>query len=615
MSVHFGIFKSIVDRASIPIFLVEPVTVSGKEDFVIRYVNAEWERWTGFHASTMVDIPFCCSPCCDSEWPDIIADVYTSGKNRVCSFYSDSYKRWYNIDFSLIQAGDSAEDGAESRAFGSADSMVFGCLYEVGDNSVHEKQLEVLNLKLSSLSKELDLSHESMKSHDENIASLNRELEYLSHFDAFTNLPNKKRFMHLLREQIQISSERKTMLGVMFIDIDNLKNINESEGHSAGDAVIIQMASRLQQFERNRVIPSRFGGDEFLLIIPNLETEARMINISDAILEALAQPYKIGNREMKASVSAGIALYPHDAQNAEELLKYADIAMHEVKNQGKNSTAFFHYIMQDKLLDRMNIESKLAHAMDDQVLKLYFQPQMDMHCEKIRGFEALLRWHDAGLGWISPERFIPVAEESRIIIPLGQWVLRRACTVLREWQQQFGFDGIMSVNVSPVQLKKDTFVEDLRRIIQETGIHPESLEIEITEGVLIDNIEQSIQILREIKDMGVGISLDDFGTGYASLSYLQMLPLTTLKIDKTFIANIAAENSLECEITSAIITLVTKMGLSTIAEGVETEEQLAILRSIRCDYLQGFLIGRPMPVDECIKVLEANMADAGTRLL
>ncbi|MDR1748040.1 MAG: EAL domain-containing protein [Spirochaetaceae bacterium] len=597
MLVNYSFFKRIIDTSPLPIFIAEPVSGSGKknEDFIIRYVNFEWEEWAGSLASTMVDIPFCCTPCWNGAWSDIIAEVYSTGKEGLCSFYSDMHKKWYTVYFSLI--------GAEEQER----PLIFAYLLETGDSRSHEKQLEVQNLKLRSLTEELLFSQKSLKDRNESITSLNRELEYLTYFDTFTQLPNKKQFRRLLQEQISIASETKTMLGVMFIDIDNLKNINDSMGHNTGDALILQMASRLQQFEKNRIIPSRFGGDEFFLIVADLETEARMVNISDTILEMLSQPYLIGNREMKVSVSAGVALYPHDAQTVEELLKYSDIAMHEVKNQGKNNTAFFHYIMQDKLLNRMNIESKLAHAMDDQVFKLYFQPQMDISCRKLRGFEALLRWYDNELGWISPDRFIPVAEESRIIIPLGQWVLRKACSVLRSWQKQFDFNGIMSVNVSPVQLQKDSFVEELRQIISETGIQPECLEIEITEGVLIDNIEESIQILQKIKDMGVGISLDDFGTGYASLSYLQMLSLTTLKIDKTFIANIAAKDSLECDITSAIISLVNKMGLSTIAEGVENEQQLAILRSINCNYLQGFLTGRPMSEEECINILEAAM--------
>jgi len=238
-------------------------------------------------------------------------------------------------------------------------------------------------------------------------------------------------------------------------------------------------------------------------------------------------------------------------------------------------------------------------AVQEESFRLFYQPQFDVLTRKLRGFEALIRWFDTEHGYIKPDRFIPIAEENRLIIPLGDWILRKACTTLARWQRDFGFDGIISVNVSPVQLQSSGFIDDLNMILAETGIEPQTLEIEITEGVLIHNFDESVSLLNEIKKIGVGISLDDFGTGYSSLSYLQYLPLSTLKIDKSFIANISQKTSIEYDITDAIVSLVTKQGIDTIAEGVETPEQYEIMKQMQCKTIQGYLTGKPMPEEDC----------------
>jgi EAL domain-containing protein (putative c-di-GMP-specific phosphodiesterase class I) len=250
------------------------------------------------------------------------------------------------------------------------------------------------------------------------------------------------------------------------------------------------------------------------------------------------------------------------------------------------------------------MEQRMLLALENEQFQVFFQPQFDVLTRELRGFEALVRWFDSELGYVSPERFIPMAEENRAIISLGDWIMRTACATLREWQTNFGFSGIMSVNVSPVQLRYSGFIDDLKNVIANTAIRPESLEIEVTEGVLIDNFEDSVKLLQEIKDLGIGVSLDDFGTGYSSLSYLQFLPLTTLKIDKSFIANITKEKSIEYDITDAIVSLVNKLGLDTIAEGVETDEQLEMIKKINCKTIQGFLTGRPMPKNDCDKLIK-----------
>ncbi|MBP5752057.1 MAG: EAL domain-containing protein, partial [Treponema sp.] len=305
-------------------------------------------------------------------------------------------------------------------------------------------------------------------------------------------------------------------------------------------------------------------------------------------------------------VSGGITIFPDDSRKPSDLLKFADMAMVEVKKNGKNSIYFFQKMMEEKFLKKICIENKLTKALSEDLFMLYFQPQFDVLTGKLRGFEALLRWHDDELGWIRPDQFIPLAEETQLVIPLGEWVMETAIKTLARWEKDFNFSGIISVNVSPLQFKKDDFIYNLKDKINHHGIKVEHLEIEITEGMFIDNMPDTVAKLNEIRSMGIGISLDDFGTGYSSLRYLQILPLTTLKIDKSFISNISEANGVEANITESIVSLVSKMGLDTIAEGVETDSQLDMLKKFNCHNVQGFLKGKPMPVDLCERMLNGD---------
>ena len=331
----------------------------------------------------------------------------------------------------------------------------------------------------------------------------------------------------------------------------------------------------------------------------NIDSPNEIMNMGNLTLE-------IFNAE-GIEFSAGISVYPDDGSETEELLRYADMAMYNMKRNGKNNVGFFKSVMKERFMQRLLIQNKLSAAFGRNAFQRGFQqvyqPQFNIESGVLRGFEALLRWKDEDLGWISPEQFIPIAEETRIMIPLGDWVLESALKTLKDWETKFSFNGIMSVNVSPVQLKKPTFIFDLSTLIEEYGVTPKKLEIEITEGIFIDNKEEVLGVLNQVRAMGIGISLDDFGTGYSSLSYLQKLPITTLKIDKSFISNIE-NNGMEANITNSIVTMVSKMGLDTIAEGVENEEQLNILRQIKCQTVQGFLKGKPMTKTKCEEILQ-----------
>ncbi len=424
-------------------------------------------------------------------------------------------------------------------------------------------------------------------------------LEHLAFHDELTGLKNFRQLKIDLENMIISRKNSKANFGIIMFNIDNMKYINDSQGRAAGDQLIINAGNILKRFETNKHIKAyRTAGDDFVVLVNDIDSKDTLLNTGDVLLE-------IFNAD-GIQFSAGISVYPDDSENAEELIKFADMAMYDVKKKSKNDLGFFQATMQERFLGRLKIQNRLNNALENNSFQLYYQPQFDVASGKLRGFEALLRWHDAELGWINPEQFIPIAEETRLVVDIGDWVMRTALASLAAWKEKFGFDGIMSVNVSPVQLKKPTFIFDLAEMMRANHTDPKNLEIEITEGMLIENKEEAISILRQIRDMGIGVSLDDFGTGYSSLSYLQALPITTLKIDKSFISNITSEDGVEANITDSIVSMVTKMGLDTIAEGVEKPEQLKLLHDIKCHNIQGFLKGKPMSFDRCEKVLSGD---------
>ena len=577
-------FKTIVSCTTTPILIAQPVFADKNiiTDFAVIYVNEACKKLTSITEesnSTFSKSLTSLSP--SINWTKFGTEALTEKKNLKHHFYSPKANMWICVSFSYID-----------------DKHLKLTFLNITESKEHEQILRRQNMSLTALSEELAESKQALKNKLEKIEQLNRKLEHLAYYDALTGLPNRDRITTDLEEAINTAKMKDKKFGLMVIDIDDLKTVNDSRGHNYGDDILKETGRILKEFERENIHPYRFGGDEFIVVVNPIESKNSMVTIADTILEAL--------NAKKIFVSAGISFFPDDTDQSAELLRYADMAMYEVKKQGKNNVFFFQQLMQEKFLAQLGLETKLSNAINSDSFQLFYQPQVDITKKELRGFEALLRWHDDELGWISPEKFIPLAEESREIIPLGAWILNAACETLAEWKAKFNFDGIMSVNVSPVQLKHPTFLFDLNSVINKYNINPKNLEIEVTEGVVIDNIEDTVNILSHIKNMGIGVSLDDFGTGYSSLSYLQILPLTTLKIDKSFIANITSRNSIEAEITDAIISLVTKMGLDTIAEGVENKNQLEVLKQIKCRNMQGFLTGKPMSKDDCEKMLSGD---------
>jgi len=578
-------FKNVLDNISTATLVAKPLYDSEKNisDFSVEYVNNMFSVKTqNIISAGALFSSFEKKLSSDVSWSPLAQQALSSGKPVEFTFFSVLLNCWLRLVINLVPG-----------------NFLAVTITDMSVEKEHEQQLRRQNLRLASLTDELSLSRTNLRNKLDSIETLNQQLQFAAYHDTLTNLFNRAWFNNCLSSAIVKASHENSKFGIILLDIDDMKNINDSRGHNAGDELIRQLASILRKFERDTITPFRFGGDEFLVLAQDIRTRDSMVTISDALLEAL-------NGE-GINISGGITIYPDDSLQAEELMKFADMAMFDVKKNGKNNIAFFHHIMQDKFLKKMNLENRLSKAMADKCFQLYFQPQFDIATNKLRGFEALLRWHDDDLGWISPEQFIPLAEESRLIIlPLGEWVLDTALATLQKWQKLYSFAGIMSVNVSPVQLKESDFIDILGEKIKQYEIDPKFLEIEITEGVLIDNMQETVKKLNRIRAMGIGISLDDFGTGYSSLRYLQILPLTTLKIDKSFIANISSKDGVEANITDSIITMVTNMGLDTIAEGVETGDQLDMLKKINCHNIQGFLKGKPMPADICERVLNGD---------
>ena len=577
-------YKTILDTIPAAVIIAVPVKQDEKiTDFSIVYVNECFRNLTkNFIKEGVLFSSFKEKISQDINWFDMAVETIKTKKTIEETFYSHNFSIWIQLVEKCVP-GD----------------YVAVSLTNVSQAKEYESALSEQNKKLEEVTSQLKSSRLNLDSQLKNIQQLNEQLLFAAYHDSLTDLYNRSWLSTMMKVQIKETTEKNEKFGILLFDIDNMKDINDSRGHNEGDELLKQVATILKLMESKTVTATRFGGDEFVLLYKNIKDRDEAIEISKKALRFL-------NAE-GIGISGGISIFPDDSKKNEDLLKFADMAKIEAKKNGKNNVACFHSLMQEKFLSKLNIETKMSKAMASRNFQLYYQPQFDAKTKELRGFEALLRWYDSDLGWISPEQFIPLAEETHLVVPLGDWVMTTALATIKEWEMKFSFNGIMSVNVSPVQFVQEDFIEKLLKKIEKSGIDKKHLEIEITEGVLIDNVEDTISKLNKIREQGVGLSLDDFGTGYSSLRYLQLLPLTTLKIDKSFVSNIAEKDGFEAKLTESIISLVSKMGLNTIAEGVENEEQLKMIQKFNCRTIQGFLLGKPMPKEQCEKLLVENL--------
>lgn len=443
-----------------------------------------------------------------------------------------------------------------------------------------------------------------------NISELKKNeqiIRRMAYYDDLTKLPNKLLFSDKLIDGIKNAKVNDTKMVILFIDLDNFKRVNDTLGHSAGDELLKEAAARLQSSIRECDIVARVSGDEFSVLIQNVDNVSNIIPIIERIMKVFDKPFCIGNSLINISSSIGASVYPTDANSLEDLLKCSDIAMYKAKELGKNGYQFFNVSMKNEFLRKLNIEVMLRNAIEQDELELHYQPQYNTKTRKIRGFEALIRWNSPKLGYLYPGEFISIAEETGIISTIGEWVLNNACVLGNKINTKYRSNLIVAVNISPIQLRQNKFYDIVIKAINTSGIKPECLELEVTENIFIENFDVAFEVLNNLRKYGIRIALDDFGVGYSSLNYLKKLPINLLKIDKSFISEID-ELDPKNKITQSIISLVHNLNIETLAEGVEKEVQLEYLTNSNCDYLQGFYLSRPIPEVELEEIVKDNFS-------
>jgi diguanylate cyclase (GGDEF)-like protein len=441
----------------------------------------------------------------------------------------------------------------------------------------------------------------------EQVETAKVKLDHLAHYDVLTDLPNRLLLQDRLGQAIEVARRQGRPLAVMFMDLDRFKHINDSLGHGVGDQLLQSVAQRLVACVRQSDTVSRQGGDEFVLLLPHIEHAEDAALSAQKILTALALPHHIDGHDLHVSVSIGVTIYPTDAQDADALLKCADTAMYHAKENGRNNFKFFEPEMNARAVERQLVEASLRRALTRQEFVLHYQPKIDLQSGTIVGVEALIRWQHPQRGLLAPAEFVPIAEDCGLIRPIGRWVLREACRQARAWLQA-GLPPIsVAVNTSALEFRTKDFLENLRMTLEETGMVPHHLEIELTESVLMGDPETADSILHAVAKLGVKLAIDDFGTGYSSLSYLRRFPIDTLKIDQSCV-NQMTSNADDANIVSAVINMGKSLRQRVIAEGIETSEQHASLLALHCDEGQGYYFGRPVDAQSLTNLLKTGLS-------
>lgn len=427
-----------------------------------------------------------------------------------------------------------------------------------------------------------------------------------ANYDILTGLPNRMLALDRLKLALAQAKRDEQKVGLMFLDLDNFKNINDTMGHDNGDSLLIEASRRISSCLRGTSTVARLGGDEFLVILPSLSSAEVADQVADRILQTFTPPFLLTNQEVFVSTSIGIAIYPCDSDSSSTLLQHADAAMYQAKAKGKSSYQRFSPEMNKDSHERLQIETLLRRALELNEFELYYQPIVEAPTGKVIGAEALIRWINPTLGIISPDKFIPLAEETGLIIPIGDWVLKTACHDIKQWQQSTGIDLTIAVNVSPRQFRDGGFIATIEKVLTESQLDPQFLELEITERLILDDSFETSSIFKHLDDKGIKLSIDDFGTGYSALGYLKSYPFDTLKVDKSFVQDVI-DSSEDAALVTAIITMAHSLGLKVIAEGVEEAPQLEFLNQHNCDFAQGYFFSRPAPAKDFSDWVENNI--------
>jgi diguanylate cyclase (GGDEF)-like protein len=427
-------------------------------------------------------------------------------------------------------------------------------------------------------------------------------MHYLTHYDALTGLPNRILLRDRLRQTLARADRHHQPLWVASVDLDRFKFVNGTLGHESGDVLLKTIAERMEAAIRDVDTLARLGSDEFVLILTEDFDEHMGLGVIQRIMEAVAKPLRINGREFFMTCSIGLAVHPSDGGDAETLLKHAAVAMDRAKERGRNNFQFYTPAMNKRALERLRLEGDLRNAVERDEFVLHYQPQVDLRIGRIVGMEALIRWKHPELGMVPPARFIGLAEETGLIVTMGSWVMRTACAQNKAWQEAGLGHLPVAVNVSALQFGQADFVQSVATVLEQTGLAPQYLEIEVTESLFMTEVDHAIGILRDLKALGVKLSIDDFGTGYSSLSYLKRFPIDVLKIDQSFVRDLTDHRD-DAAIVVSIISLAHSLRLTVIAEGVETKEQVAYLQQHGCDQMQGYFFSRPVPAEELKQML------------
>ncbi|MBN8764793.1 MAG: EAL domain-containing protein [Thiobacillus sp.] len=434
-----------------------------------------------------------------------------------------------------------------------------------------------------------------------------RQMRHMLTHDDLTGLPNRTAFSERLNQSIRYGDETEPCT-VMLLDLDHFQNVNDTLGHEYGDLLLVAVAGRIRATLPAPAFLARFSGDEFMILLARTTSEQAR-QVGQTLLDAMGREFDIGSDRLGIGVSIGIVSYPADGESASVLMRYADLALHRAKAAGRNCLRVFSHDLSEEIQRRVLLEARLKQALERKELTLHYQPKLEIRTGSLMGWEALLRWQSAELGMVSPDEFIPVAEHTGLILPIGDWVVREACRQMRVWQDAGLPVGTMAVNLSARQFRQKDLAEEVSAALRDTGLAASDLELEITESSIMDNRAVAATVLTELERLGLRIAVDDFGTGYSSLSYLKSFPIHCLKIDRSFIRDIPGDEN-DTAIVRTIIALAGSLGLTVVAEGVETDAQLAYLRAHHCDQAQGYLFSRPLPPDECVKLMRAGLRRA-----
>jgi len=527
---------------------------------VIEYVNPAFEQMSGYPARDL-----------DGQTPKI----FKSGKQN---------EKFYRALWETLKAGETFSDVFINRR---------------PDGSLYYEEKTITPIREPGMG----VKHFVSTSRDiTDRIETEKQLKFLAHHDILTDLPNRTLFLDRLKQALASARWHERAVAVLFMDVDRFKNINDTLGHEAGDQLLRELAERLSGALRDRDTIARFGGDEFVILLDDVAQISDVDKLVKKIHESLESPFSIKGSEFHVTASIGISLYPTDGEDSSTLLRNADMAMYRAKDDWRNSYEFYSADMTTRAFERLTLENSLRQALDKEEFLVYYQPQVDIESGDIIGVEALLRWQHPQLGLVTPDNFIPLLEDTGLIIPVGEWVLQTACRQVMEWHRS-GFESLrMAINLSSRQFSSSDLIEKIQQILERCELSASHLELEITESLLMSHVGKEQQLFEILADLGVRLAIDDFGTGYSSLSYLRRFPIDTIKIDRSFVIGIP-EDADNAAITEAIVRLGQALRLDLVAEGVETKEQLNYLQSIGCRMVQGFLFSRPLPAEEIGRLL------------